>query len=122
MKKLVLILLMMLSLTACSTSQPHSRYITQGRYYTNGTVVTTDGNEWLYSTDSISDKTPHDAMPINVAFDDNGTPNNIYDDIILGVTWDITTNIYDDLEAALSDKFEVERDGNYIHISNGITQ
>ena len=55
-------------------------------------------------------------MPIWVGFDDNGTPDNIYDDIILGLVYDRNTAIYDDLETALSDSFELERDGNNIHI------
>ena len=93
-----------------------SQYIGYGRYYTNGTVITNDGNEWSYTTDTISDKTPTDAMPVWVAFDDNGTPDNIKDDIILGLVYDRNTAIYDDLETALSDKFDLERDGNNIHI------
>ena len=94
----------------------HTRYTAEGRYYTNGTVVTTDGNEWTYSTDTISDKTPYDGMPVHIGFDDNGTPSDIYDDVVLGLVWDINTSVYDDLEDALGDKFELTRDGNNIHI------
>ena len=92
------------------------RYTAYGRYYTNGTVITNDGNEWSYTTDTISDKTPTDAMPVWVAFEDNGTPDNIYDDIILGLVYDRNTAIYDALETALSDKFELERTNNNIYI------
>jgi hypothetical protein len=92
------------------------QYTTYGRYYTNGTVITNDGNEWSYTTDSISDQIPTDAMPVWVAFDDNGTPNDIYDDVILGLVYDRKTAIYDELEAALSDKFIIERDNNNIKI------
>lgn len=95
--------------------QSHTRYTAYGRYYTNGTVVTDDGNEWSYTTDTISDKTPTDAMPVWIAFDDNGTVD-ITDDIILGLVYDRETAIYDDLEAALGDAFELERDGNNIKI------
>lgn len=95
--------------------KPHTRYTAYGRYYTNGTVVTEDGNEWAYSTDTISDQTPTDAMPVWIAFDDNGT-DDITDDVILGLVYDRNTAIYDDLETALGDKFELERDGNNIHI------
>ena len=42
--------------------------------------------------------------------------DDITDDIILGLVYDRNTAIYDDLETALSDKFELERDGNNIHI------
>ncbi len=91
-------------------------YTAYGRYYTNGTVITNDGNEWAYYTDTISDKTPTDAMPVWVGFDDNGTPNNIYDDIILGLVYDRNTAIYDELETVLSADFELERDDNNIRI------
>lgn len=126
MKKQIALILAMgafLMTTGCTKeAEPkiHTRYVAQGRYYTEGTIVTADGNEWEFNTDIISDKTPFDGIPIHVGFDDNGTPGNIYDDIILGVTWDVATNIYDDLETALSDKFEFEREGNNIHIKGGI--
>lgn len=94
----------------------HTRYTTNGRYYTNGTVVTADGNEWSYCTDTISDKTPYDGMPVSVGFDDNGTPDDITDDAVLGIVWDINTSVYDELEDALSDKFELTREGNNIRI------
>lgn len=96
--------------------QPHTRYTAYGRYYTNGTVITNDGNEWVYSTDIISDQTPTDNMPVWVGFDDNGTADDITDDIILGLVYDRETAIYDDLETALGDTFELTRDGNNIHI------
>lgn len=100
-----------------STPQVESQqYTAYGRYYTDGTVITNDGNIWDYSTDTISDRTPTDAMPIWIGFDDNGTPNSIEDDIILGVVYDRNTAIYDDLEIALGDKFELERDNNNIKI------
>lgn len=94
----------------------HTRYTAYGRYYTNGTVITNDGNEWAYSADTISDKTPTDDMPVWIGFDDNGTPDSIEDDIILGLVYDRNTAVYDELETALGDKFELERDGNNIHI------
>lgn len=97
-------------------TQPHTQYTAYGRYYTNGTVITNDGNEWAYTTDTISDKTPYDTMPVWVGFDDNGTPDRVEDDVILGLVYDRNTAIYDDLETALSDKFELTRDGNNIHI------
>lgn len=97
-----------------------TRYTAYGRYYTNGTVITNDGNIWDYTADTISDKTPTDAMPIWIGFDDNGTPNKVTDDIILGLVYDRNTAIYDDLEAALSDKFDIERDGNNIKINGHI--
>ena len=96
------------------------RYTAYGRYYTDGTVITNDGNEWTYHTDTISDKTPTDAMPVWIGFDDNGT-DDITDDIILGLVYDRNTAIYDELETALSDSFELEREGNNIKIKGGNT-
>lgn len=95
------------------------QYTAYGRYYTDGTVITNDGNDsqwWEFSTDSISDLTPYDAMPVWIAFNDNGTPNDITDDIILGLVYDRETAIYDALENELDDSFELERDGNNIRI------
>ena len=106
--------------TKAEAPKPEStRYVAQGHYYTNGTVITTDGNEWSYTTDTISDKPSYDHQAVHIGFDDNGTPDNIYDDIILGLVWDIETSIYDRLEAALSDEFEMERNGNNIKIIGG---
>lgn len=93
----------------------HTRYTAYGRYYTEGTVITNDGNEWSYSTDTVSDKAPYDAMPVWIGFDDNGT-TDITDDIILGLVYDRETAIYDALETALNEEFELERDGNNIQI------
>ena len=119
MKKLVALALIagaFLMTTGCTDTKVESqRYTAYGRYYTNGTVITNDGNEWSYHTDIISDRKPTDAMPVWVGFDDNGT-SDIADDIILGLVYDRNTAIYDDLETALSDEFQLERDGNDIRI------
>lgn len=97
--------------------KPESQtYTAYGRYYTDGTVITNDGNEWSYTADTISDQIPTDAMPVWVAFDDNGTPDRVEDDIILGLVYDRNTAVYDQLEEALSDKFVIERNGNNIKI------
>lgn len=123
MKKLLTILILFsLLLGGCSPKvEPtpkvdSTRYTAYGRYYTDDTVITNDGNEWGYSTDTISNKTVYDGMPVWIAFDDNGTPNEVTDDIILGLVYDRNTAIYDELETALDDKFELEREGNNIHI------
>lgn len=93
----------------------HTRYTAYGRYYTDGTVITNDGNEWAYNTDTVSDKASYDNMPVWIGFDDNGT-TDITDDIILGLVYDRETAIYDALETALADEFALERDGNNIRI------
>lgn len=125
MKKLVALTLIVgafLMTTGCApevTPQPKlepKAYTTYGRYYTDNTVITDDGNEWEYATDTISNKTPYNGMPVWVGFSDNGTPDDITDDIIIGLVYDHNTAIYDDLETALSDKFELERNDNNIHI------
>ena len=123
MKKLVALTLAVgafLMTTACTSTEPpkaeSQRYTAYGRYYTDGAIITNDGNEWSYHTDTISDQTPYDSMPIWIGFDDNGTPNNITDDVILGVVYDRKTAIYDSLETELGNKFKLERSGNNIRI------
>jgi hypothetical protein len=85
MKKLFLtIITASLLVTACHTPKPapHHCYATSGHYYLDGTIITADGNAWGFDTDAFCD----DDTYVQVIFDDNGTPNNIYDDIILNVT------------------------------------
>lgn len=50
-----------------------TEYTTTG-YFADNTVVTSDGNEWTYNTN------------VRITFNDNGTPNDIEDDIIVDVT------------------------------------
>lgn len=105
--------------TGCSQkgNLEHTTYIVSGRYYTSGEVITEDGNVWGYSQDVISERESYDNEPIFALFDDNGTPENIYDDEIYGVVLDRETEVYDRLEAELSTSFTVERNGNIISIS-----
>lgn len=105
--------------TGCSQkgNLEHTTRIVSGRYYTSGEVITEDGNVWGYSQDIISERESYDNEPIFALFDDNGTPENIYDDEIYGVVLDRETEIYDMLEAELSTSFAVERNGNIISIS-----
>ena len=56
-------------------------YIVSGHYYACGEVITEDGNLWGYDG-GTSD---YDNEPVNVLFDDMGTPDNIYDDEIVGL-------------------------------------
>ena len=125
MKKLLAIATILCTILLAGCTQTESpqvesqQYTAYGRYYTDGTVITDDGYDsiwWEYSTDTISDQTPYDAMPVWVAFDDNGTPDDITDDIILGLVYDRETAIYDALETELSKEFETERNGNEIRI------
>ena len=106
-------------LVSISNVEPQT-YTAYGRYYTDGIVMADYGNgalsKWEYSTDTISDRAPYDAMPVWIAFSDNGTPDDITDDIILGLVYDMETAIYDQLEEELSQEFELERNGNEIRI------
>ena len=102
--------------TATETEIEHATYMAQGRYYTCGEVVTIDGNVWGYTQDIISEMESYDNQPVFALFDDNGTPENIYDDEIYGLVLDRETAIYDALEVALSDKFTIERNGNVISV------
>ena len=107
-------------LTGCGSAQPkveHTRYTTQGKYYTLGVCEDVNGNVWEYSTDTISKLTVYDAMPVYICLDDAGTPNNIHDDMVLGLVYDRETAIYDKLEDVLSESFTIDRNGNNIHIS-----
>lgn len=124
MKKIILILtITSILFTGCGKApepEPeaeHKSYFTSGRYYTSGEVITNDGNIWGYTQDIISEKPSYNNEPVIVAFDDMGTPDNIYDDEILGLVLDRETAIYDELEEKLSEKFVVERDGNNIKLN-----
>jgi hypothetical protein len=123
MKKILALLLASLTLAGC-THQPQreiqsERYtVTNCCYYTNGTVETSDGMLWGYTTEIISNTAVYDGMPVIMCMDDKGTANIIEDDIVLGLVYDRETAIYD----ALADSFskgniEYERNGNYISLT-----
>lgn len=128
MKRLLLVGLLILGLTGCSHVEEQKpmetaeteveHYITSGRYYTTGTVVTSDGNEWCYDTETISDLQVYNGMPVNVVMSDEGT-ELISDDVVLGLVYDMETAIYDELEVELSyiDGYEMVRNGNVIRIT-----
>lgn len=119
MKRIIALMALATLLAGCQ-NQPeleHSSYIVSGRYYTSGQVITQDGNIWGYSQDIISEKASYDSEPVFAIFDDNGTPDNIYDDDIYGLVLDRETEIYDRLETELSKSFTIERNENIITIS-----
>lgn len=78
MKKLILIALIALSLTGCAAQS--TVYTASGWYYTCGEIITEDGNIWGYDADGFENK-----QVVLVVFDDMGTPDNIYDDEIIGL-------------------------------------
>jgi hypothetical protein len=73
MRKLFITALAALCLAGCSVSPECETVIriVPGHYYTVGEVITEDGNIWEYNGE--------------VMFDNNGTPDDIYDDIIVGL-------------------------------------
>jgi hypothetical protein len=101
-----------------ATEIEYTRYVTTGRYYTSGQLITSDGNVWSYTQDIISETESYDHQPVYAVFEDNGTPHNIYDDEVCGLVRDVETEIYDELEMALSDSFDIERNGNVISVLN----
>lgn len=139
LKKVLAISLLVFALTGCSKTESindvlieetksikeveHNAYIVSGRYYINenlqGKVVTCDGNVWDYTQDIISEELSYNNEPVFVALDDNGTPDVIEDDIVMGVVLDRETVIYDVLEETFTDVegFNIERTGNNIRIS-----
>ena len=57
------------------------QYGVKNALYNNGEIIIPlDQNVWWFEDSTILDNTV-----VTVIFDDNGTPNNIYDDIILDV-------------------------------------
>ena len=121
MKRIIALIGIALLLGGCQGKQAkcepeHTTYITKGRYYVCGEVVTEDGNVWSYSQDIISERESYDYEPVFALFDDNGTPSEITDDEIYGVVLDRETAVYDELEIELSKSFVVERTGNIISV------
>ena len=119
MKRIIALLAISICLSGCQkqTEPVHESYMAQGRYYICGEVITNDGNVWGYAQDMISEKPSYDNEPVFAIFDDNGTPDNIYDDEIYGLVLDRETAIYDRLETELYKSFTVERNGNVISVS-----
>lgn len=91
MRKLFITVLVCLCLCGCNVaydpieSMEPTTYTMAGHYYTSGEVITEDGNVWGYTQHFISGATSYDNQPVNVLFDDMGTPDNIYDDEIMGL-------------------------------------
>ena len=73
---------------ACATTAPSASanvYTLDGIYCVD-TVYTSDGNRWEYDmVDAIDGVPAYDGMPVTVWLSDNGTPDNMTDDIVLGL-------------------------------------
>ena len=124
MKKILALLALTLTLTGCN-DQPRreiqsERYtVTNCRYYTNGTVETSDGMLWDYATEIISNVPAYNGMPVVMCMDDKGTAETIEDDIVLGLVYDRMTAIYDEIAAELNKgNIEYERNGNHIRVKS----
>lgn len=82
-RSITLALALTLALSSISCTSKHRQYTTEGIYYHNGTIVTEDGNEWSYDTDTINGN----DVAVIIRFDNNGTMIDITDDIILNINY-----------------------------------
>ena len=73
---------------ACATTAPSASanvYTLDGIYCVDE-VFTSDGNRWGYDVvDTIDGIPAYDGMPVTVWLSDNGTPDNVTDDVVLGL-------------------------------------
>lgn len=73
---------------ACATTAPSASdnvYALDGIYCVDE-VYTSDGNHWDYDMlDYVGDVPTYDGMPVTVWLSDNGTPDDVTDDVILGL-------------------------------------
>ena len=73
---------------ACATTAPSASanvYTVDGIYCVDE-VVTGDGNHWSYDMlDYVGDVPSYDGMPVTVWLSNNGTPDDVTDDFILGL-------------------------------------
>ena len=73
---------------ACATTVPSASanvYTLDGIYCVDE-VFTSDGNRWGYDmVDTIDGIPTYDGMPVTVWLSDNGTPDDMTDDIILSL-------------------------------------
>ena len=125
MKKLALIVMLLANMFIGLQAQAPElrvrepeRYEADCRYDTNGCLVTTSGEVFIYHTDKVSGKAVYDGMPVWACFDDNGT-DQLEDDVVIGLVYDRETAMFDAFEKSFSevDDWNITREGNNIHIS-----
>lgn len=73
---------------ACATTAPSTPvnvYALDGIYCVDE-IYTSDGNRWGYDMlDYVGDTPAYDGMPVTVWLSDNGTPDDVTDDVVLGL-------------------------------------
>lgn len=87
--KIIAALMLAAQLTsACATTAPSAStniYTIDGIYCVD-TVYTSDGNHRDYDmVDYVGDVPTYDGMPVTVWMSDNGTPDDVTDDVILAL-------------------------------------
>lgn len=87
--KVIAALMLAAQLTgACATTAPSASanvYTLDGIYCVDE-VYTSDGNHWSYDMlDYVGDVPAYDGMPVTVWLSDNGTPDCVTDDVVLGL-------------------------------------
>lgn len=85
--KLLAALMLAAQLTgACATTAPSANGYTLDGVYCVDTVYTSDGNHWSYDMlDYVGGVPAYDGMPVTVWMSDNGTPDCVTDDVVLGI-------------------------------------
>lgn len=85
--KLLAALMLAAQLTgACATTAPSANVYTLDGVYCVDTVYTSDGNHWSYDMlDYVGGVPAYDGMPVTVWMSDNGTPDCVTDDVVLGI-------------------------------------
>ena len=70
----------------CATTAPSANIYTLDGIYCVDEVYTSDGNRWGYDMlDYVGDTPAYDGMPVTVWMSDNGTPDDVTDDVVLGL-------------------------------------
>ena len=70
----------------CATTAPSANVYTVDGIYCVDDVFTGDGNHWEYDmVDYVGDVPAYDGMPVTVWLSDNGTPDDVTDDVILAL-------------------------------------
>lgn len=71
---------------ACATTAPSANVYTLDGIYCVDEIYTSDGNRWGYDMlDYVGDTPTYDGMPVTVWLSDNGTPEDVTDDVVLGL-------------------------------------